>query len=199
MANLIRPVLTTAEVLKATEADQAAPDDGYLAMDIHPDEESAVADSTVVLFRACGFTGTGRVARTKKKISLLICGENRDTKTDGCIMDDNGEILLLVQEDKRHMEGSDPEPQLIAEAIAAFTVNNQTQVNTLDLPLLQFKVIPIITLTGGHARPLQNSSFRRSRHCRTRGCILNKRRLLMSTFLRYSALHAVAVKQLVNQ
>jgi len=32
---------------------------------------------------------------------------------------DASDILLLVQEDKQHLDGSDPEPQLIAEAIAA--------------------------------------------------------------------------------
>ncbi|OCB85857.1 hypothetical protein A7U60_g6988 [Sanghuangporus baumii] len=115
-------------------------------MTIRPDEESAVVDFTVALFRACGYTGVGRIARTRKKIPLLICGERRDTKTVVCIMDDNDEILLLVQEDKRHMEGSDPEPQLIAQAIAAFTANNQTRVRTLRLPPLQSKVIPGITL-----------------------------------------------------
>ncbi|KAL5480512.1 hypothetical protein ACEPAI_1782 [Sanghuangporus weigelae] len=134
------PVLAPAEVLKAARADQASSDDGYLslrtlelAMAISPDEESAVVDFMVALFRACGYTGVGRVARTRKEIPLLICGENRHTKTD---------------KDKRHMDGTDPEPQLIAEAIAACAANNQTRVRTLSLPPLQSKVMPCITLTG---------------------------------------------------
>lgn len=57
----------------------------------------------------------------------MVCGEERHAKTDVCIIDDS-EILLLVQEDKRHIDGSDPEPQLIAEAIAAFYNNNVTRV-----------------------------------------------------------------------
>jgi hypothetical protein len=39
-------------------------------------------------------------------------------------MDDN-EILLLLQEDKRLTSMKDPEPQIIAEAIAAFALNNR--------------------------------------------------------------------------
>jgi len=38
-------------------------------------------------------------------------------------MDDN-EIILLVQEDTRHLVLGDPRPRLIAEAIAAVQTNN---------------------------------------------------------------------------
>ncbi|KAH9169956.1 hypothetical protein EDB89DRAFT_1980814 [Lactarius sanguifluus] len=62
--------------------------------------------------------------------------QNRHAKTDVCIVDQN-EILLLVQEDKRHMDSSDPEPQLIAEAIAAFAANNRTRQQTPNVtPLI---------------------------------------------------------------
>lgn len=39
-------------------------------------------------------------------------------------MDDNN-ILLLLQEDKRLTSTKDPEPQVIAKAIAAFALNNR--------------------------------------------------------------------------
>ena len=39
-------------------------------------------------------------------------------------MDVSSEILLLVQEDKTHINPSDPEAQLMAEAIGAFQENN---------------------------------------------------------------------------
>ncbi|TEB21358.1 hypothetical protein FA13DRAFT_1741998 [Coprinellus micaceus] len=146
------PVVRPEEVLLAAEAIQATTDDGYvllrtlnLAMSILPNEESAVNDFAVALFRACGYTGRGRVVRTRKDIPLLICGENRHAKTDVCILDDS-EILLLVQEDKCHLDDSDPEPQLIAEAIAAFASNNRMRERTLGQPPLQSKVIPCITL-----------------------------------------------------
>jgi hypothetical protein len=81
---------------------------------------------------------------------LLICGENKHAKADVCILNRN-QILLLVQEDKCHFDDSsnpDPEPQLIAEAIAAFAANNRLRERTLRLPLHQSKVIPGITLKG---------------------------------------------------
>lgn len=114
-----------------------------LAMAISPGEESAVDDFAVHLFRALGYTGraVARTTRTRKDLPFLVCGEERHAKADVCIMD-GLEILLLVQEDKRHLDSSDPEPQLIANAIAAFYNNNITRVQALGLPTLQDKVIP---------------------------------------------------------
>jgi hypothetical protein len=89
----------------------------------------------------------GRVARTRKDLPFWVCGEERYAKTDVCIMDDQN-ILLLAQEDKRHLEGTDPEPQLVAEGIAAFYNNNNTRVRSLMLEPLLSKVIPGITMQG---------------------------------------------------
>ena len=118
--NLPQPTTVNPAVLTATDPDEAADDGVYellrtmdLAMSPAPAEESAVDDFAVLLLRALGYTTRGRVLRTRKDIPLVICGENRHAKTDVCIIDEN-EILLLVQEDKRHMDNSDPEPQLIA-------------------------------------------------------------------------------------
>ncbi|KIJ47466.1 hypothetical protein M422DRAFT_28800 [Sphaerobolus stellatus SS14] len=151
---LPQPVTTPEEILVAADANAATSDEGYnllrtldLAMAMPPNEESAVDDFAVALLRACGYIRRGRVARTRKDINLFICGENRHAKTDVCILDDN-EILLLVQEDKRHMDSSNPEAQLIAEAIAAFDSNNHTRERTLSLPPLQSKVTPGITMKG---------------------------------------------------
>jgi hypothetical protein len=59
----------------------------------------------------------------------------------------NCEILLPVQEDKRHLEEVDPEPQLIAEAIAAFQHNN-TRLQRIGLQPIQAKTFPGITMIG---------------------------------------------------
>jgi hypothetical protein len=141
-------------VLTATTPDDATDDGVYellrmmdLAMCPAPAEESAVDDFAVMLLRALGYNGRGRVLRTRKDLPLIICGENRHAKTDVCIIDQN-EILLLVQEDKRHMYNADPEPQLIAEAIAAFAVNNQTRQQTLGQPALDSKIMAGITMKG---------------------------------------------------
>ncbi|KAJ7870143.1 hypothetical protein B0H14DRAFT_2345757, partial [Mycena olivaceomarginata] len=110
-------------------------------------EESAVDDFAVLLFQELGYVPVGRVIRTRKDIPLVICGEHRHAKTDVCIIDDGG-ILLLVQEDKRHADGGNPVPQLVAEAIAAFQSNNLTRELTFGLPPLPFKVVPGITMKG---------------------------------------------------
>jgi hypothetical protein len=110
-------------------------------------EESAVNDFAVLLLQELGYLPVGRVIRTRKDIPLVICGENRHAKTDVCIIDDGG-ILLLVQEDKRHAVAGNPVPQLVAEAIAAFHSNNVTREQTFGLPRLPSKVVPGITMKG---------------------------------------------------
>jgi len=143
-----------ADVFTASDPDDAADYDAYeilkhmdLAMSLAPAEESAVDDFAVLLLRALRYTTRGRVFRTRKDIPFIICGEKRHTKTDVCIID-HSDILLLVQEDKRHMEASIPEAQLIAEAIAAFAANNRTRQQTLGEPPLASKVMPGITMMG---------------------------------------------------
>ena len=106
-------------------------------------EESAVDDFAVELFKTLGYVRRNRVARTRKDIPLLICGEQRHAKIDVCIVDrSQNDILLLVQEDKRFGEEkiSDAEAQLIAEAIAAFSLNNSLR-RDVGVPELDSKVL----------------------------------------------------------
>ncbi|CAA7268321.1 unnamed protein product [Cyclocybe aegerita] len=112
-----------------------------------PAEDSAVDDFAVLLLRALGYEPRGRALRTRKDLIPLMCGENRHAKSDVCLIDEE-EIVILVQEDRRYIAPEDPEAQLIAEAIAAFTANNRTRVQILGLPPLPSKVIAGITMTG---------------------------------------------------
>ncbi|KIM72895.1 hypothetical protein PILCRDRAFT_829497 [Piloderma croceum F 1598] len=143
------------DLLNRLTADEMVDDDSYqvvrymdLAMDPVPGEESAVDDFAMQLLRMMGYASRalGRDLRSRKDIPLFICGEWRHAKTDVCVMDRNG-YLLLVQEDKRHLETVDPEPQLIAEAIAAVQSNNRTR-NLSGLEPLDIKVMAGITMTG---------------------------------------------------
>ena len=68
-----------------------------------------------------------------------ICGQQCHAKTDVCVVDAN-DILLLVQEDKRHKERKNPEPPLIAEAIAAFQTNNTRRTRVLGQNAIDAKV-----------------------------------------------------------
>ncbi|KAI6103498.1 hypothetical protein F5141DRAFT_210462 [Pisolithus sp. B1] len=143
-------------VITTLECDDAPDDETYriirtlhLATSIRPAEESAVDDFAMILLRALGYEPRGRTLRTRKDLPLVICGKNRQAKTDVTLIDED-EIILLVQEDKRHLSETegDPEPQLIAEAIAAFALNNRRRVLTLDLPALPSKVLAGITMMG---------------------------------------------------
>ena len=152
--DLPQPATINPAVLTTTSPDDAVDTGVYeilrtmdLAMAPAPAEESAIDGFAVLLLRALGHTTRGRVLRSRKDIPLIICGENRLAKTDVCVVDQN-EILLLVQEDKRHLENSDPEPQLIAEAIAAFAANNRARQKTLRQPPLDSKVMAGITMQG---------------------------------------------------
>jgi hypothetical protein len=123
-----------------------------LAMKVMEGEETAVDDFAAELLRAMGYETEDTVVRTRKNIRLTMCGEMVFAKTDVCLLDVNSEIILLVQEDKTHINPSDPEAQLIAEAIGAFQENNTKRVNELFLEPLKTQVIPGITMVGTFPR-----------------------------------------------
>ncbi|KAI9567120.1 hypothetical protein HD554DRAFT_1026621 [Boletus coccyginus] len=83
---------------------------------------------------------------TRRGLPLVICGENRKAQTDLCIVNDD-EIILLVQEDKNITSVKNPQPQVIAEAIAAFGENAwMRQIH--HLPPTKSTIFPAITMTG---------------------------------------------------
>jgi hypothetical protein len=143
-----------AELLNNVVADDMVNDANYkllrymdLAMDPVPDEESAVVDFVVHLLTLLDYVPRTRMARTRADIPLTICGQEYHTKTNVCIVDSD-DILLLVQEDKRHKERKDPEPQLIAGAIAAFQTNNYRRTRILSQDPIAHEVMPGMTLSG---------------------------------------------------
>lgn len=80
-----------------------------------------------------GYRSRDRFLCSRKDILLFICGTWSHARTDICLTNDN-EIILLIQEDKRHLELGDPKPLLIAEAVAADQMNNAIRENILNLP-----------------------------------------------------------------
>lgn len=143
-----------AELLNNVEAEDMADERNYtllrymdLAMNPVPAQESAVDDFAIELLKTLGYARRPRVVRSRVDIPLFICGEQHHAKTDVCIVDTD-EILLLIQEDKRHLEEKDPEPQLIVEAIAAFQANNDKRTRILGQDAIAHKTVPGITMTG---------------------------------------------------
>ncbi|KIL56144.1 hypothetical protein M378DRAFT_540003 [Amanita muscaria Koide BX008] len=134
------------ELLNNAAADDMVNDANYkllrymdLAMDPVPTEESAVDDFAIHLLTLLGYVPRTRMARTRADIPLTIFGQECHAKTDVCIVDSD-DILLLVQEDKRHKEPKDPEPQLIAAAIAAFQTNNYRRTRILGQDPIVHKI-----------------------------------------------------------
>jgi hypothetical protein len=123
-----------------------------LAMRLIEGEESCVDDFTAGILRALGYETEETVVLSQKNIRLYMCGKTVYTKTDVCILDDSFEILLLAQEDKSHICESDPEAQLVAEAVAAFQANNEIRVNERFVQPLQRYVFPGITMVGTFPR-----------------------------------------------
>lgn len=107
-------------------------------------------DFVVELFKTWGYDHRERVARTRVDLSLLICGENRHTKADVCIVDrSQNDILLLVQVDKRleHGEPVNARAQLVAAPAVAFNEKN-AQREVVGLPPVEETVIPGIVMVG---------------------------------------------------
>ena len=118
-----------------------------LALDPKMGQEAAVDNFAAKLLEKLGYDDGDRIIFIRRALPLLICGVPSLAQTDICVMDDH-EVLLLVQEDKRVFSLKDPEPQVVAEAIAAYTLNNNVRVTSLNLPPLASTTIPAITMVG---------------------------------------------------
>jgi len=120
----------------------------YLDLATNSSQETAVDDFARELLHIVGFEERGRILRTRHIIPLSICGENNTVaQTDVCLVDQRSTILLLLvlREDKTIFNPSDPEPRVIAEAIAAYQHNNQRR-KCMGLPTLNTMTIPCITM-----------------------------------------------------
>ncbi|KAJ3511791.1 hypothetical protein NLJ89_g3891 [Agrocybe chaxingu] len=144
------------DVLAALTADDAVSDDAYnllsqLDLAMTPsssepaEEDSAVVNFAVALFRSLGYIHRPRAIRTRKSLRVLVCGDHKSVRTDLCIVDrDNNDIILVVHEDKGDI---DPHAQLVVEAIAAFQ-NNNARRRADGLEPRDSQVIPGILMHG---------------------------------------------------
>ncbi|KIM79919.1 hypothetical protein PILCRDRAFT_823099 [Piloderma croceum F 1598] len=157
--NAILPQLTLSPVILDNLEEPAGPlhkaDMDFFAymedaMIIPPGEESLVDDFAAFVLKMMRYDEGRRVIHLRKEMGFEMCGQRVDAKTDVCVMERSGtgaKYLLLVQEDKRHLSRDDPEPQLIAEAIAAFYENNRAR-KAAGLPKLPSRTFAGITMIG---------------------------------------------------
>lgn len=111
-------------------------------------EESSVDDLARELLSVHRYDEGDKVIRMHKRTPLLMCGCNTIAEADVFIMNSN-RIFLLVQEDKSgKLLNPDPEPQMVAEAIAAFQYNNNVRERNLGQQPINECLIPCITMVG---------------------------------------------------
>ena len=162
-------------------------------MSLAPPEESAVCDFATALL-ACGYARSRRVLQTRGGIPFLICGKNKQTKADVCILATMK--LFINNTSKKTTPMVSPgwlRPRTSTYRRSAcrpgFTANNELRERTLGLLPCQFKttmpILLVITLKATSvACLLQNFSFHDSRYCCTEGGItLNKRQSFVPTVL----------------
>jgi hypothetical protein len=81
-------------------------------------------------------------------IPLTICGDgSRVAQTDVCLIHKAPFVLLVLVKDKTLFGTSKAEPQVIAEAIAAYQFNNDTRIER-GHDALDAMTIPCITMSG---------------------------------------------------
>ena len=110
-------------------------------------QESAVDDFAKLLLETLGYDSGPRVIRTRYRIPLEISGVTSSAETDVCVVRKNRNVLLLLQEDKTLESSVNPEPQVIAEAIAAFQENNRNRAMVGEKQL-EVMTLPCITMIG---------------------------------------------------
>ncbi|KAL0945084.1 hypothetical protein HGRIS_014922 [Hohenbuehelia grisea] len=115
-----------------------------------PGQESSVDDFAVFLLDMFDFDEGNRVIHCRRELGFSMCGKRVNAKTDVCLtqkVNQAAAYILLVQEDKRLITPVDAEAQLIAEACAAFSENNNLR-ERVGLPRLTSMTFPGLTLIG---------------------------------------------------
>ncbi|KAJ7151422.1 hypothetical protein C8R43DRAFT_1005073 [Mycena crocata] len=121
---------------------------GYLKVASKATQESLIVDFARETLHLLGFSQRNLILSTRYIIPLTICGEtNRTARADVCLLHRPTFVLLVLVEGKTLSNATDPQSQVIAEAIAAFQFNNRKRVD-LGLKPLESMVIPCITMSG---------------------------------------------------
>jgi len=118
-------------------------------MTMIPDKESYVVDFVTFILKMMHYDEGRRVIHSREEIWFEMCGERVKAVPDVCVMErfPGRRYFLLVQEDKNHLYLHDPEPQLIAEAIAAFSEHNRA-LHAVGLPIIHSKTFAGIIMFG---------------------------------------------------
>jgi hypothetical protein len=120
--------------------------DGVAGPDRPDNRESGTLGFVRDLFNLLPYAGVKRSVAIKFPLRYLA-SRGRPPQVDACVIDDTCTILLVVKADSR-WRGSDPDPRLISEAIAAFHNDNVMNAKHLGTDPLTSKVMPGIVMDG---------------------------------------------------
>lgn len=152
------PKVIEPELLTIRDAWRTTNDDSYtilrllkLANIYTEEEETAVVDFTFSLFRQIGYLSKPhkRFARTRKRIGILIAGEEKKSVIDLALIDEGENMVLVAQEDRRAIDkhAADPCAQIIAAAIATVNARNVRRKDVGLAPVTSI-TIPAIVMHG---------------------------------------------------
>ena len=111
-------------------------------------QEAAVDNFAAKLLEKLGYDDDDdcdRIIFIRRALPIVISGVPYITQADVCVMDEFSQVLLILQDDKL---SPDPEPQIVARAIAAYGVNNKIRVTSLNRPPLPVITFPAISMVG---------------------------------------------------
>lgn len=114
-----------------------------------PNQASAIDDLAKSVLWVTGFYKPGVThLRPQFSIPLNIRGDDKQVaQSNVCLQHIPSMMLLLVQANKTSANPSDPEAQMVAEAIAAFQFNNEVR-KLEGLPELDAMTIPSMIMVG---------------------------------------------------
>jgi hypothetical protein len=145
----ISPAILTHEVYPVA----GLPSDGRMFFDFlkdvmaPPREESVVIDFAAMYLLGQLYEKRNRLTCSRIYLPLFMCSTDTHARPDVCLIDWPSSIPRLVLEAQRHLERKDGEPQLIADAIAAFQFGN-SRLSAMGLPTVDVAVIPAIAMVG---------------------------------------------------
>jgi hypothetical protein len=107
----------------------------YLVCYVRPNVESAVDDLGKLIFNMVGISSDHNLLISRPTpLSMIMAGSKISANPDISIESIKGNILLLVQEDKAYDASNpgDPEAQLIAEMLVAYSENLNNNANMVQ-------------------------------------------------------------------
>ena len=117
-----------------------------LVLDPQVGQESVVDNFAAKLLEKLGYDHGDRIIFTRRALPIIVSGVLYTTQASVCVMDENNQILLILQGEL--MPGlKDPEPQIVAKAIAAYHANNKVRTSQ-NLPPHHAITFPAISMIG---------------------------------------------------